>query len=149
MIMTIEHTKTPWVQGVTLRTNATLNWTIEQVAANNAIERRQIFSNFSADDEGRNRVLVASCQREETARRIVACVNRCEGVDTETLETSPDLATAFMSAENARLMQVNAGLLAALVEYRNDVKHMLKGRFLDLKTVEHELTTAIVKAEAA
>jgi hypothetical protein len=94
--------------------------------------------------------MIAYCSsNEEDARRIVACVNRCEGVDTETLETSPDLASAFMSAENARLMQVNAELLAALVEYRNDVRHMLKGRFLDLKAVDIELTAAIAKAEAA
>ncbi len=83
----------------------------------------------------------------EAARRIVACVNRCEGVSTETLETSPDLATAFMSAENARLIHVKDKLLAAMVEYRNDVRHLLKGRFLDLDAVERELTAAISKAE--
>lgn len=83
------------------------------------------------------------------AKRIVACVNLCEGIDTETLETSPDLASAFISAENARLIHVKSKLLAALVEYRNDVRHMLNGRFLDLKAVDIELTAAIAKAEAA
>lgn len=76
------------------------------------------------------------------------CVNQCDGIDTETLENTPDLATAFMSAENARLIQLNAELLAAMVEYRNDVRHMLKGRFLNLELVEQELTSAIAKAEA-
>lgn len=81
-----EHTKEPWTQGVTLRTKGTQHWTTEQVEANNAIERRHIFSNFSTTDEGKSRVLVATCQREEDASRIVACVNACAVIKTEYME---------------------------------------------------------------
>lgn len=95
----------------------------------------------------------------DAARRIVACVNRCDGVDTETLENSPDLATAFMSAENARLMQVNAELLASLKDARRElhacqsVIHLhggfdpeyVKGALVAIK----KAGAAIAKAEAA
>lgn len=60
---------------------------------------------------------------EANARRIVACVNRCAGISNELLETSPDLATAFMSAENARLMQKNNELLFALKRARTTLEH--------------------------
>lgn len=61
--------------------------------------------------------------REANARRIVACVNRCAGISNELLETSTDLATAFMSAENARLMQKNNELLFALKRSRATLEH--------------------------
>lgn len=89
--------------------------------------------------------LLSSAQIKENARRIVACVNRCEGVSTETLEKSPDLATAFMSAENARLMQVNAELLAAAKQTIEENLYLADGDVCTLKV----LKDAIAKAEAA
>ncbi|HEY9210374.1 MAG TPA: hypothetical protein VIO56_03095 [Methylotenera sp.] len=85
----------------------------------------------------------------DAARRIVACVNRCEGVDTETLENSPDLATAFMSAENARLMQVNADLLATLKSIINKAEADYYNTTEQLEVIADFARAAIAKAEAA
>jgi hypothetical protein len=81
------------------------------------------------------------------ARRIVAVLNACEGVDTETLEQSPDLASAFMSANNAKLIQQKNSLLAAL--------KVLKDRYCDSDEFEASqdsdwrlVNAAIAKAEA-
>lgn len=89
--------------------------------------------------------VIAFCgANEEDARRIVACKSRCEGIDTEILENSPDLATAFMSAENARLMQVNAELLAAAKQTIEENLYLADGDNCTLKV----LKDAIAKAEA-
>lgn len=83
------------------------------------------------------------------AKRIVACVNLCEGIDTETLETSPDLASAFISAENARLMQVNAELLLALkrISRKSDVDYFNLKELLEV--IGNDADAAIAKGEAA
>ena len=49
----------PWRQGITLATPRTRRWTAEQIEKNNAIERRMIFSNFTAADSGIGRQLIA------------------------------------------------------------------------------------------
>lgn len=94
-------------------------------------------------DDCEETTVVASISKNY-ARRIVACVNRCESVDTETLENAPDLATAFMSAENARLMQVNAELLAAAKQTIEENLYLADGDNCTLKV----LKDAIAKAEA-
>lgn len=48
------------------------------------------------------------------AKRIVACVNICEGISTEILENSPDFASAFLSAENSNLIVQNRELTNSL-----------------------------------
>ena len=81
-----KHTPGPWSQGTTLMTGQTKNWTPEQIEENNRRERRMVFSRFSAEDKGRSRVMVALCDREEDAERIVACVEACKGIGTESLQ---------------------------------------------------------------
>ena len=67
-----KHTPGPWRQGFTVETPQTLQWSAEQIAANDSRERRMVFANFSALDEGRSRRRVAVCEREEDARLIAA-----------------------------------------------------------------------------
>jgi len=62
-----------WQQGRTLRTRQTEHWTPEQWAANEAEEKRRIFMNFTAEDEGRSRICIAEVRPdapEGTAERI-------------------------------------------------------------------------------
>ena len=97
--------------------------------------------------------MIAYCSsNEEDARRIVACVNRCERVDTETLETSPDLASAFMSAENARLIQLNTELLLALRDMKQRFESCISdgnGELPEDKPALEIAAATITKAEAA
>lgn len=51
-------TKGPWNIGRTLMTAQTKKWSAEEIADNDVRERLQVFSNFSALDEGRSRELV-------------------------------------------------------------------------------------------
>ncbi len=89
-----KHTPGPWTQGVTLVTRDTRQWSAEQIAANDAHERRMVFVNFSSSDEGRGRRLIATCEREEDAQLIA---------------DAPRLYD-----ENQRLQKANAELLRAL-----------------------------------
>lgn len=66
------HTPGRWKQGFTLVTPQTLQWSAEQIAANDARERRMVFANFSVLDNGRSRRRVAVCEREADARLIAA-----------------------------------------------------------------------------
>ena len=66
---------------------------------------------------------IACLDYEEDARRIGACVNACEGIETETLEAGNmgeiGMAIRTMDNENARLYAENARLLEALKELVN------------------------------
>lgn len=79
----------------------------------------------------------------ELARRIVACVKACVGVPTETLETAPDLATAFMSAENARLITERDMLLAASKHIQGILQHPTKSvTILDAAKLDDAIANA-------
>ena len=72
----------------------------------------------------------------------IADVLKCEGDEpSEPLYTAPP-----QREELRRLHEVNAELVEALREVRRDVRHMLKGHFVQLKDVEKELSAAIAKA---
>lgn len=45
-----------------------------------------VFSNFNQEDKGVSRQKIATCLTGNDARRIVACVNACEGAPIEDLE---------------------------------------------------------------
>ena len=66
------HTQGPWRQGFTLATNVTRRWTQEQWQQNEERERRLVFVNFTARDEGSGRKLIAACESEDDARLIAA-----------------------------------------------------------------------------
>lgn len=71
--------------------------------------------------------IISAIYNPENARRIVACINSCAGVSTELLETSPDLSSAFISAENARLMQLNYDLWVSLQDILSRFKSCIRG----------------------
>ncbi len=55
---------------------------------------------------------------KETARRIVACLNACEGLSTEGLELMPSFAKHTIERV-AQLKAQNAGLVEALTQIRD------------------------------
>lgn len=63
-----------WRQGKTLLTAQTRRWSPERMAANEAVERLKVFANFTPEDEGRSRDLIADCRSFDDARKI-ALVN--------------------------------------------------------------------------
>lgn len=81
-----EYPKEPWSLGAVLSTPMTRKFHAEVLAEFEAREKRSIFANFTPADEGRSRVLIAVCEHEEYARRIVACVNACKNLKTVELE---------------------------------------------------------------
>ena len=72
MVRLMKHTPGPWSQGRTLETPQTRRWTEEQIESNDREERRRVFANFSAQDQGRGRHLVATCETEPDAALIAA-----------------------------------------------------------------------------
>jgi len=62
-----DYTEGPWAQGRVLMTSTTIRWTAEQIAAENEREHRGVYAHFSPSDEGRSRVLVATCRRPDDA----------------------------------------------------------------------------------
>jgi len=60
---------------------------------------------------------------EANARRIVACVNACKGIETETLESESILSAQYKRAKNERaLKEQNARLLDALKEAKETIE---------------------------
>ena len=69
------HTATPWQQGRLLSTSTVRQQSKDWIDNADATERRRVFANFRASDEGRSRVSVAVCERPEDADLIVRAVN--------------------------------------------------------------------------
>lgn len=61
------HTSGDWSIGVTLLTPTTKKWTAEQIAENDEIENRTVFSNFHSLDNGRSRYRICICNCVEDA----------------------------------------------------------------------------------
>lgn len=70
-----KRTPGPFQQGRLLNTRVTLRWSEEQRADADALERRLVFSGFHSEDQGRGRVLVATCGRLEDAAFICLACN--------------------------------------------------------------------------
>lgn len=145
--MSAQHTPGRLSQGVTLLTAQTRRWTPEEVARNDETERRMLFAGFSVYDEGRSRVRIAICDREEDARRLKACWNACEGISTEALERGP-LSEAF---EREQGQADSAGrqrdeLLAAIRAARRTAQLMHTQDGHEVVCIEPHLWAAIIKA---
>lgn len=52
-------TEGPWEIGRTIITRYTCGWSKEQIEANNEAESQMVFARFTAEDEGRSRILIA------------------------------------------------------------------------------------------
>lgn len=74
-------TKGPWSRGRLLITRNTERWSAEEKELADRIERLRVFAYFRADDEGRSRVLVATCQNEDDARLIAAAPELYEALE--------------------------------------------------------------------
>ncbi len=71
----VKPTATPWAQGRMLDTRATRRYTASEWRVNEEVERRHVYANFSAEDEGRGRVHVAQFDRPEDAELCSRAVN--------------------------------------------------------------------------
>jgi len=56
-----------WSIGKTLLTRITKQWTQEEFAENDEKESRLVFANFTSEDEGKNRTIIAQCYNKEDA----------------------------------------------------------------------------------
>jgi hypothetical protein len=109
--MSAQHTPGPWRQGYTLTTKQTQCWTPEERAANDRRERLCVFANFTFSDEGRGRVLVAACRREEDAQAISVLpdlLKLCRAIDAH-YSGSLDHQPAFVSMARAALVKATGG----------------------------------------
>ena len=68
----MSYTPGPWSQGRTLMTSQTRRWSAAELTENDLVERRMVFANFLALDDGRSRRRVAVCESEADARLIAA-----------------------------------------------------------------------------
>jgi len=59
----------PWRQGFLLNTPRR-RWTVEERDRGNEIEKRQVFSNFYLEDQGRSRQRVCVCENPDDAQII-------------------------------------------------------------------------------
>ena len=91
----------PMSQGATLITRHTKNWSAEEIAASNALERCQIFTDFNIADEGRGRKLVARFATQEGAAQFMA------------LRVLVPALSAQLTAETARADVADARVAAA------------------------------------
>ena len=85
----MKHSKEPWEAGRLLITSQTKKWSQEEKQRTDAIEKLQVFSNFSELDQGRSRERVTVCEgfnAEANAKRIALCVSKCAGITNEALE---------------------------------------------------------------
>lgn len=81
----MNHTPEPWQQGRLLDTPQTLRWTKEERERTDAFERRLLFANFTAADQGKSRERVAEFRKAEDAVRVYYCVNAMAGVSDNVL----------------------------------------------------------------
>jgi hypothetical protein len=73
---------TMWRQGRLLDTPTTRRWTAEQRAAAEDREACGVYEDFSEEDQGRSRVLIAECSTREQAAEIVRRFNDLARHDT-------------------------------------------------------------------
>lgn len=71
--------------GCVLRTVSTLRWSAKEIDAGNEVENKMLFVDFTEEDEGRGRILIAKTESKEYSERIEACWNVCNGVSTNEL----------------------------------------------------------------
>lgn len=87
---TAEHTPTPWAVGFSDGTGESYITAGDHPALKNAAESIAVVVSGGTDDWG----VTHGVRKPEDARRIVACVNACAGIDTEVLE---DVLPAFVN----------------------------------------------------
>jgi len=71
----------PWTQGRLLDSRDMQNWNITQKERAERAEQRMVFSSFHTEDQGRSRILVASCDRVDDARLIAAAPDLYEAAN--------------------------------------------------------------------
>jgi len=114
--MSEKHTQGRLKQGCLLDTPTTRRWTQAEREQADAHERRTLFFGFTSADEGRSRVRVALCDREEDARRLVACWNRLQDFTTEQIEDFGYDLFAEVRPHYEQAIRQRDELLAALEE---------------------------------
>lgn len=66
----------PWQQGITIITQDTKRWNKERRRFNDELEARMIFARFTAEDQGRSRIHIATCETAGEAEAIVRAHNK-------------------------------------------------------------------------
>jgi len=118
--MSGQHTPGPWAQGRVLSTPQTQRWTAAERAASSARERRMVFASFSAMDQGRGRIRVAICEREEDARLIAAAPDMLAALQATRKVLAVAIRAAWEGAteddvnEHATIKQVDAAIAKAI-----------------------------------
>lgn len=79
--MMSKHTQGPWSQGTTIVTNTTKRWSAKQFADNQKRERRSVYANFSVNDQGRSRKLIAVCESPDDAAVAAAAPDLLEQLE--------------------------------------------------------------------
>lgn len=64
-----------WQQGILLRTRATNHYSQEQWEKGDVQEKRRIFCDFTAMDEGRSRTFIMECPDPDIAKAVVEAHN--------------------------------------------------------------------------
>lgn len=76
-----KHTPGPWNQGLTLITNTTKRWSAKQFADNQQREQRSVYANFSANDRGCGRKLIAVCESPDDAAIVAVAPDLLEQLE--------------------------------------------------------------------
>lgn len=76
-----KHTPGPWRQGFTMVTNTTKRWSAKQFAANQQREQRSVYANFSANDRGCGRKLIAVCESPDDAAIVAVAPDLLEALE--------------------------------------------------------------------
>ncbi|HEY4547811.1 MAG TPA: hypothetical protein VIG90_15515 [Pedomonas sp.] len=104
-------------------TRTTRRWPEHERVQANARERRRVFANFSRLDEGRSRVLIAICEREEDAQLVAAAPALLEAlewalaeIEGRTRYTSPVQRENCVNRAHAAIASARVGAAAAKLE---------------------------------
>lgn len=82
----MKHTKEPWTQGMAFEDDSFL---LPPDAFHDFEhqQKKKVLANFKYGDYGDSSTLICTCENEDDAKRIAACVNACAEITTEALES--------------------------------------------------------------
>ncbi|MGY4028272.1 hypothetical protein ACW5WQ_20365 [Aeromonas rivuli] len=85
---------------------------------------------------------VCQCDEEHDARRIVACVNACEGIPTEDLEASPRHGLLHLCEFSSEVIELREHAEAQVRHFQERLA-VFQAQFSKAKTLIHDLRTPV------